>query len=514
MGVRGFSGSDTHNRPNNKDSGSNRAHEPRIRRLVLVVDVEHYSGRDYDAQMTVQDGVAHALDHACSRAGVPWNACARQDRGDGQLLLLPGGIDESKAVPGLILGLRDMLPVLNARVPDEHRIRLRVALAQGAVQKAPLGYVAWSVELASRLLDSAELRAELAAADASDMALIVPDDLYADAFLRGAGGLPASTLRHVRVEIPAKNFAADAWIGALPPGRTAPLGIPTLPPDGPLDRPRRQLARHAGQAAVGLGGGLLMLREVQNTEHHIPDGSGDDPAGHHTPLIGHSAPDAPAGRHGRVADAAESIAALGDQVTDDTTLAQDGHRSHGTEGSHGGHDLHVDPGRQGGGLAEHAGHAPHVPAAAPQAPDPLWAELPTSAAAFGPAGAPAGYGDWEPGPVHSMRYVGLEADPAVPADSTGLSGLGIHGDPTGFADPSHLDPIYADPSHLEGFAMDADTMNDPMSADSTDADSPGYDDFGTDDDYVSPAHIAGFDLHASDGGHLDPSAGPHPGNEW
>ncbi|MFF3320726.1 hypothetical protein [Streptomyces sp. NPDC002889] len=240
---------------------------PRERRLCLIVDVEHYSGRSHAAQMQVQDGVAHALDHACRQAGVRWTACERQDRGDGQLLLLPSGVDEGKAVPGLVLGLRDMLPVLNARAARDHCVRLRVAMAQGAVQRAPLGFVAWSVELASRLLDCGELRSALAGAPSSDMALIVPPDLYADCFAPGAGGLSAAAFRKVRVDIPQKRFASDAWISVLPRGRTAPLGFPVLPPDGPLVRPRRRTGRLLGTAAAAVGAGtLLMLRDAPEAE--------------------------------------------------------------------------------------------------------------------------------------------------------------------------------------------------------------------------------------------------------
>ncbi|MFE0729577.1 hypothetical protein ACFW2X_15255 [Streptomyces antibioticus] len=286
------------------------------RRLCLVVDVERYSGRSYDAQAKVQDGVALALDQACTNAGLRRRDCERQDRGDGQLLLLPPEIDEDRAVPGLILGLRDMLPLLNARVPEEHVIRLRVALAQGAVRPAKLGFVAWSVELASRLLDSAALRKELAVAQGSDMALIVPDDLYHDVFERGAGGLPPDTLRKVRVEIKAKKFAADAWLGALPRGRTAPLGFPVVPAGAPLDRPRRTFARRAGEAAVLVGGTLLLLPGREPATH-----SADQPS------TGH-----------RAADAAETVA---------TTTAD-----HVVDGPHA-HPHHV----VSHDLGEHHGHA-------------------------------------------------------------------------------------------------------------------------------------------------------------
>ncbi|MFD4869386.1 hypothetical protein [Streptomyces sp. NPDC058412] len=243
----------------------------RQRRLCLIVDVEKYSGRSHQAQMRVQDGVAHALDYACERGGVRWQGCERQDRGDGQLLLLPAGVDEAQAVPGLVQGLRDMLPVLNARAAADEQIRLRAALAQGSVQRAPLGFVAWSVELASRLLDSAELRTALAESAGSDMALIVSADLYADTFATGAGGLTGSAFRPVRVDIPEKRFSSDAWISVLPRGRTAPLGVAVPPPGARAARRGRGV--RAGGAALGVSGTYMLVRaqHQRDPEGHTTD---------------------------------------------------------------------------------------------------------------------------------------------------------------------------------------------------------------------------------------------------
>ncbi|WP_157879633.1 hypothetical protein [Streptomyces yangpuensis] len=286
----------------------------RQRRLCLIVDVEKYSGRSHRAQMRVQDGVAQALDYACERGGVRRQECALQDRGDGQLLLLPAGVDEAKAVPGLVRGLRDMLPVLNARAADDEQIRLRAALAQGSVERAPLGFVAWSVELASRLLDSAELRTALAESADSDMALIVSADLYSDTFATGAGGLTGSAFRPVRVDIPEKRFSSDAWISVLPRGRTAPLGV-TVPPLG--SRPaRRGRGVLAGGAALGVSGAYVLVRA-----QHQPD-TGD----HSTDPHGHG-----------------------------------GHDLHELHDQHETHEAHVD--RTGGELADtdHDGHAGEQP---------------------------------------------------------------------------------------------------------------------------------------------------------
>ncbi len=283
----------------------------RQRRLCLIVDVEKYSGRSHRAQMRVQDGVAHALDYACERGGVRRQGCARQDRGDGQLLLLPPGVDEAKAVPGLVQGLRDMLPVLNARAAADEQIRLRAALAQGSVQRAPLGFVAWSVELASRLLDSAELRSALAESADSDMALIVSADLYSDTFATGAGGLTGSAFRPVRVDIPEKRFSSDAWISVLPRGRTAPLGV-AVPPPGALPA-RRGRGVRAGGAALGLSGAYVLVRA-----QHQPD------PGNHTadPHGGHHGNDL---QQGHLHDIGEELADMDHDGHNDGRTWDDGH---------------------------------------------------------------------------------------------------------------------------------------------------------------------------------------------
>ncbi|MFJ4982353.1 hypothetical protein ACIP9H_00950 [Streptomyces sp. NPDC088732] len=254
-------------------------HGPQQRRLCLVVDIEAYSGRPYTAQQRAQSKLAQALDHACERAGLSRRSCDLQDRGDGQLLLLPPGTDEGRAIPGLVLGLRDALFTLNARGTADETVRLRAALAQGSVQRAPLGFVAYSVELACRLLDSASLRSALAKAQGSDMALVVAADLYTDVFATGAGGVPTSAFRRVRIEIPEKRFSADAWVSAMARGVPVPLG----PSGAPRAVPRYGSGRAAklvGGALLGGAGLALLLADGDTAAHFGLDGRPNDEEQH------------------------------------------------------------------------------------------------------------------------------------------------------------------------------------------------------------------------------------------
>ncbi|WP_051742730.1 hypothetical protein [Kitasatospora sp. MBT66] len=295
---------------------------PRVRRVVLVVDIEAYSGRPYWVQQAVQERLDRALDHACGRAGVDRGRCEAQDRGDGQLLLLPPDVDEAKALPGLVLGLRDALHTLNRAPGTAGRLRIRAALAQGGVQRAALGYVARAVETACRLLDCEHARSALKDTPDTDLALVVADDLFADAFAAGAGGLPVDAFTSITVAVPAKRFKTKAWLGTPRDGALVVLAPPAAP--GTPRRERRSaLLRGLGDAAVGIA-----LGATPPTHHH------DDPPPHHDgdPADGHH--------------------------------EQQDHGQHGHDGTHGhggDHDGYGDEhhGQHGGDGSPHHDAAPH-----------------------------------------------------------------------------------------------------------------------------------------------------------
>ncbi|GAA1389639.1 hypothetical protein GCM10009639_17510 [Kitasatospora putterlickiae] len=267
---------------------------PRVRRICLVVDIEAYSGRPYQVQQKVQERLDRALDHACRRAGVDRKRCEAQDRGDGQLLLLPPDADEAKALPGLVLGLCDALYTLNRAPGTAGRLRVRAALAQGGVQRAALGYVARSVETACRLLDCQEARAALKGTPDTDLALVVADDLFTDAFAAGGDGLPVEEFTRITVAVPAKRFEARAWVATPRSGSLVTLD----PPAPPGSR-----GRAAGSALLrGLGDALTGAALGATPAHHHEDGDADgdreDEEHDHYGHAGHGDPEGPEGHHG------------------------------------------------------------------------------------------------------------------------------------------------------------------------------------------------------------------------
>ncbi|MED7955117.1 hypothetical protein [Streptomyces sp. BE303] len=305
----------------------------RQRRICLVVDIEAYSGRLYPVQGDIQDRLHRALDHAFVRARVERGRCEAQDRGDGQLLLLPPGTNEAVALPGLVLGLRDAVHTLNRSPGTTGRLRIRVALAQGGVQRAALGFTARSVETACRLLDCAQARAALKDTPEADLVLVVTDDLYTDVFEAGVGGLAAGEFTRTTVRIKDKRFEAHAWLAT--PRRGELVALP--PPRTPGTR-RRAATSAVLQGALDLlaGAGLGVTPSV----HHGGDGGpghghggGQEAGGNASPSAHHDGDDpweAP-GHHG------------------DT-----GGHGAGHDGGHGGHG-------HGGAHPNGDGHGPHGP---------------------------------------------------------------------------------------------------------------------------------------------------------
>ncbi|WP_238018381.1 hypothetical protein KZZ52_56825 [Dactylosporangium sp. AC04546] len=250
---------------------------PGVRRVTLVVDVEAYSLRDNRAQVELQQTLLWTLERACTRAGVGVKQCLRQDRGDGQLVILPPGIDESRQLPLLLRGTHAALHRANEVPGIAGRMRLRAALSQGIVHRAATGFVGRSVVHACRLLDSAVLHEALDDHAETDLAVIVSDDLYTDVFSHGYGDTAPDAFQRVDVTMPAKRFAAPAWVHVPGPATGVVLReAERLPPPGRGPRSGPVLAAFGG-AAAGAG-----LAEAAITALNWPaDDADEDPDGHH-----------------------------------------------------------------------------------------------------------------------------------------------------------------------------------------------------------------------------------------
>lgn len=135
-----------------------------VHRTIVVVDVEGFGdrGRTNVHQVIIRDGLYRVMREAFGRAGISWDGCDHEDRGDGVLVLVPAEVPKGLLVESLpsavVMGLRKH----NVAHPRPEQIRLRMALHAGEVRYDEHGVTGASVNLAFRLLEADPLKQALA----------------------------------------------------------------------------------------------------------------------------------------------------------------------------------------------------------------------------------------------------------------------------------------------------------------------------------------------------------------
>jgi len=167
---------------------------------------------------------------AFGRAGIPWDRCDREDRGDGVFILVPADVPKSLFVESLPSALVAALQASNATSGDERRIRLRMALHAGEVNYDEHGATAASVNLAFRLIEAGALKAALA--DSPGVLAVIASSWFFEEVVRHT---TAAASAYHPVAVTVKETTTTGWI-CLPdypddrqmPGSPPPeIAVPT-----------------------------------------------------------------------------------------------------------------------------------------------------------------------------------------------------------------------------------------------------------------------------------------------
>jgi hypothetical protein len=175
---------------------------------------------------------------AFTRAGIPWDDCGREDRGDGMLILMPAEVPKGLLAGSLPSELVIALRAHNGSHPDQERIRLRMALHAGEVNYDNHGVTAASINLAFRLLDCGPLREALAGS--SGVLAVIASSWFFEEVVRHSPAATAAAYRPVRVSV--KETMTAGWVclpdqlhqsgraGLEDPtaGTRAPAGLPAV----------------------------------------------------------------------------------------------------------------------------------------------------------------------------------------------------------------------------------------------------------------------------------------------
>jgi class 3 adenylate cyclase len=135
-----------------------------VHRAIVVVDVEGFGDRRRTNahQLVVRRNLYVILRQAFDNAGVTWEECDREDRGDGVLVLIPPIIAKTALVESLPTELVTALRAHNQVHCSEEQIRLRMSVHAGEIHYDEYGVVGRAVNLTFRLLDARVLREALA----------------------------------------------------------------------------------------------------------------------------------------------------------------------------------------------------------------------------------------------------------------------------------------------------------------------------------------------------------------
>ena len=253
-------------------------HGPFRSRICLVTDIENYSTHKTPQQDDVQRRLLRITQFALGRARIFRVARQeRQDRGDGQLLLMPPRVDQTLAVPALVGGLRHALHLNNRDPGESGRIRMRVAVAQGAIAQGATGFRGQATTVVCRLVDSQLLKDALRDHTEADLAFAVPDDFYKDVVQQDYPGLPSGDFTPMTLS--SKEYTGNAWV--------------YLPESGPaLD------AADSAALWLGVGGGVVvtglgLALSTSGPPDDDQDPDEDDPSDDGTDLPSDTGPGAP-----------------------------------------------------------------------------------------------------------------------------------------------------------------------------------------------------------------------------
>lgn len=249
---------------------------PAEHRTILVVDVVGFSSpsRTNTHHEIVRAALYTLLAQAFSSIGVRWDACGREDRGDGVLVIIPPTISKSAFVDlpsALVNGLR----VHNAQHRPEEQIRLRMALHAGEIHYDSHGVIGRAVILAFRLLDSQVLRD----ATTGVLGVLVSSWFYDEVIWH------SQSSGYRRVEVETKENLVTAWLwlpdSSIQPSSSVPRQLPTnvrqfVGRSGELDQLMTVLDGTVIITAIdgtaGIGKTTLALHWAHRVKDRFPDG--------------------------------------------------------------------------------------------------------------------------------------------------------------------------------------------------------------------------------------------------
>ena len=178
---------------------------------VVYTDIAGFSSRarGENDRIEMRRVMYSALRESFEESRMPWDACYREDRGDGALIVVPPEMPTAAVVDPMIAVLGTRLRRHNHRSSEAVRIQLRVAVDVGPVTPDPHGVTGWTVIAAARLLDAPPLKQRLAATGA-DLGFIASRFVYDSVIAHNPDYLNADDYEPIDCKV--KETDIEGWI--------------------------------------------------------------------------------------------------------------------------------------------------------------------------------------------------------------------------------------------------------------------------------------------------------------
>jgi hypothetical protein len=179
-------------------------------RMGFTVDVAAFGARPMPERDQVQQRLRRLIVATLANCGLPLDesVVAHEWTGDGINATLPADTDPVAVLPVLIRSMAANLGTDNASYAD--RIRLRMAVGVGVVERRPAEFRGPLIVDLTRLVDAQPLRSALTNYPNADLAVAISDHLHAMVIRPGYPGIPGRQL--TREDVVAKEFSEPAWI--------------------------------------------------------------------------------------------------------------------------------------------------------------------------------------------------------------------------------------------------------------------------------------------------------------
>jgi tetratricopeptide (TPR) repeat protein len=221
-------------------------HEEPVYRGIVGIDIERFARAEWTdpVRARLRGRLYRLVDDAIAHAEIAPSLTARNDIGDGLLVLVDAAISTARLLHPLATSLAGGLADDNQQVPRSERMRLRVVVHAGEALQDAHGHTGASLNHAARLLDAEATRAVLAGSPAAEMVLVVSDVVHEGVMRHAYQGIDPAGWQPVRIHT--KETSTRAWVHLpglsvqphLPPVLVAPrVGPASLPIPRELPRP-------------------------------------------------------------------------------------------------------------------------------------------------------------------------------------------------------------------------------------------------------------------------------------